>query len=307
VRCGYCRAVFNAYDTLLPEFEAPTGAETREIPPLPPRIAPLPENNPRPSVEFARPELFQPEPDVSPATPLDRSLDVLDDPFRAFGGEIPRLDHYQEIDEYGQEDQAETEPVPEVESEPSLSLLSSMETTDSILLSELPTRDWVKAEGRFWKTAGTGIVNLLLILMLFGQAAYFLRSPLAESLPEVRPILERFCQTMGCKMPLSQQLDLLKMESSSLETDPEQLSRAKLKISFSNRAHQTQAWPCFVLRLSGVHGSAVAQRAFWPKDYLPKTKSERDGMAPMSELEFQLDLDLGGLSAFGYEVKPQYP
>jgi hypothetical protein len=30
-------------------------------------------------------------------------------------------------------------------------------------------------------------------------------------------------------------------------------------------------------------------------------------MAPMSELEFQLDLDLGGLSASGYEVKPQYP
>jgi hypothetical protein len=106
---------------------------------------------------------------------------------------------------------------------------------------------------------------------------------------------------------LNRQLELLKVESSSLETDPEQPTRAKLKVNFSNRSRSVQSWPCFVLRLSDLKNSPLAQRVFWPKDYLPKTKPERTGMAPMSEMEFQLDLDLGGLSASGYEVKPQYP
>jgi predicted Zn finger-like uncharacterized protein len=294
VRCGYCRAVFNAYDTLLPEFEAPTRAEANEIPALPPRIDPPSE----PTVErFSEPA--QPEPAVATLPPLELDSEPTEDPFHVFSGDIPKLNRYQEIDQYAHDLHPEPEsPLP---------FLQSVESSDTILLSDLPNRARIESERPIWNKVLFAVLSLVLGLALIGQVVYFLRNPIAGWLPDARPVFEQACRTLGCTMPLSQQLDLLKVESSSLETDPEQPTRAKLKVNFSNRSRQVQAWPVFVLRLSGLQGAAVAQRAFRPKDYLPKTKLESAGMAPMSEQEILLDLDLGGLSASGYEIKPQYP
>ncbi len=302
VRCGYCRAVFNAYDTLLPEFEAPSRAEANAIPLSVHPVEPPPArtSEPAPSPMQAEPVVMpwhegpEPEPVVMP---WHEEPAPAEDPFLAVGGEVPRLDMYQQVNRLGQEEK----PTPDS------SVPHSIENADTILLSDLPTRVRNEAETGIGMRVLFGVLSFLLIVALLGQLTYFLRGPLAEWLPESRPVLEQACQMLGCTVPLNQQLELLKVESSSLETDPEQPTRAKLKVNFSNRSRSVQAWPCFVLRLSDLKNSPLAQRVFWPKDYLPKTKPERAGMAPMSELEFQLDLDLGGLSAAGYEVKPQYP
>jgi hypothetical protein len=206
---------------------------------------------------------------------------------------------YDEIDLLGQEDRPEPEsPLPG---------LAPVETPDTILLSELPTRSQIEPGHGFWRSMLFGLLSLLLFLLLMAQVLYFLRGTIAVWMPETRPLLEQACRQLGCEVPLSRRLDLIRVESSSLETDPEQTNRAKLKVNFSNRSRQAQAWPAFVLRLSDLQAKPVAQRIFWPRDYLPKGKRESDGMAAMSEFEFQLDLDLGGLSAAGYEIKPQYP
>ncbi|MDR3393765.1 MAG: DUF3426 domain-containing protein [Parasulfuritortus sp.] len=294
VRCGYCRAVFNAYDTLLPEFEPPTRAEASAIPQVAYPEEALAEvaSEPAPSPVPSEPAVIDTWREESGPAPAE-------DPFLAVGGEVPRLDMYQEVSSLGQEDR----PAPESP----LPFLSPDETPDAILLSDLPTRARIEPETGTGMRYLFGFLSFMLIVALFGQLAYFLRGPIAEWLPESRPVLEQACHVLGCTVPLNRQLELLKVESSSLETDPEQPTRAKLKVNFSNRSRSVQSWPCFVLRLSDLKNSPLAQRVFWPKDYLPKTKSESAGMAPMSELEFQLDLDLGGLSASGYEVKPQYP
>jgi len=336
VRCGFCRAVFNAYDTLLPEFDTPASVPTDAseldvVQAAPPEVSghgagfsfesvPVPEsvaevaepsipevasetvalNGPEPSVEpESEPESAEPELETATSdtdTAIESAMDRVVDPFNTLGGSIPRLSAYEAV---MREDSGEPRLL--------LSVLPMPETPDSILLSELPTRSQIEPELPFWKKAVFGFLSLVLVLVLIAQLAYFLRGPIVEAQPELRPFFEQACQSVGCEVPISQQLDALRVESSSLETDPEQPSRAKLKVSFSNRSSTVQAWPCFILRLSSLQGSPLAQRAFWPKDYLPKTKSEQAGMAPMSELEFQLDLDLGGLSASGYEIKPQYP
>ncbi|PIW38717.1 MAG: hypothetical protein COW23_05195 [Hydrogenophilales bacterium CG15_BIG_FIL_POST_REV_8_21_14_020_62_31] len=292
VRCGYCRAVFNAYDTLLPEFEAPLSAAVDENPPadipidgLPPEAVVEPVVEPTPAEPAAIPEADEePMPhETHGPEPAD------DDTFAVLGGEIPRLDAYR----------------PEPDSP--LPMLRPDETPDAILLSDLPTRDRIEPERRLWKPVLFGLLSLLLALTLLGQLAYWLRGPIVEWLPEARPTFEQACRNLDCRIPLSRQLEQIKVESSALESDPEQPNRVKLKVDFSNRSQVVQAWPCFILRLSDLRGSSLARRVFWPKDYLPKTKRESAGMAAMSEMEFQLDLDLGGLSAAGYEVKPLYP
>lgn len=289
VRCGYCRAVFNAFDTLLPEFETPTPVEAVEAEPAPAEVEvppPAPPSGDETAPDPEDPIQSIPEPEA------------VDDPFRLHGGDIPRLTAYEEVGRMDQE-------VAGVADEPLLSPLA--DSPDAILLSELPTREQRKPISPGLMTALYGGLSVLLVLGLFAQLAYFFRGPIADWQPGLRPAFEQACESLGCTVPLSRQLEALRVESSSLETDPEQPTRAKLKVSFSNRSAQVQAWPCFMLRLSDLQGSPLAQRVFWPKDYLPKTKREGAGMSPGSEQEFQLDLDLVGLSAAGYEIKPRYP
>jgi predicted Zn finger-like uncharacterized protein len=304
VRCGYCRAVFNAYDTLLPELEPPTPAEANEMPPAEVPVQPPDETveiHPEPArrVPVEVPAL-EPEPEPQPEPYPAPEPEPFEDPFRVLGGNVPRLGALEELVPEEEEDRPAAEvPLP--------AFVPPLETPDAILLSELPTRVRIEPGNRLWTTVLFSLVSLVLLTTLVAQAAYFFRGGIVAWQPVLRPFFERACGDLGCDIPLSRDLDALRMESSSLETDPEQPNRARLKVSFSNRSQQVQAWPCFVLRLSDLQGSPLAQRVFWPKDYLPEGKSDKTGMAPMSELEFHLDLDLGGLSAAGYEVKPRYP
>ncbi len=260
VRCGACRTVFNAYDSLLPDFEAPPA-------PVPAQDDGLLSPPPPPAAE------------VAAVTPPDGDLAAPEPAASALAGPVTG---------------------------PGASDVAA-DSTDAILLSALPVRAAPAPERTPWLTAAFGALSLLLGLALIGQAAYFLRGPLIETWPVLRPGYVMACEALGCGIPLARRLDSLRVEASSLETDPEQPSRARLRVSLSNRSETVQAWPHLLLRLTDLRSAPQAQRIFSPKDYLPQDMAEPSGMAAMSEVEVRLDLDLGGLTAAGYEVRPHYP
>lgn len=301
VRCGYCRAVFNAYDTLLPEFEAP-GA----VPPEP-ATAPNPPPSAEPVVATDSRDLDQ---DVFPSV----SDDIEDRP----EADRPDAETETEPEPDSPEDEAFVlhlservdQEMPQFGPPPAMPFPEAalaVETPEAILLSELPTRAQIEPDRQTGKRILFALLSLFLLLALFAQGVYFLRGPLATWMPELRPGLEAACAELGCRIPVASELSAIRVESSSLETDPEQANRAMLRVSFSNRSSELQQWPHFVLKLTDWQGGPLAQRAFAPVDYLAKDKAAQAGMAPMSEQEFHLDLDLGGLSASGYEVFPKYP
>jgi predicted Zn finger-like uncharacterized protein len=295
VRCGYCRAVFNAYDTLLPEFQvpetspgSPAGMESDDV-----AVEALPA---APPPEFAEAPIREADrADLEVATSEDADKDSDDEAFVLHLSE--RVDS-ERLALPGWE--VPTIPGPE----PALSVA---ESSDTILLSELPTREQIEPDWRLLKYILYGALSLILVLALCVQSVYFLRVPLVAWMPEIRPDLEAACLKLGCRIPLPSDLAAIRVESSSLETDPEQPNRASLRVSFSNRSRDAQQWPHFVLKLTDWKGGPLAQKAFGPDDYLPKEKAGMPGMMPMSEHEFRLDLDLGRLSASGYEVRPRYP
>lgn len=297
VRCGYCRAVFNAYDTLLPEFEAP-GA----VPPEPAPV-PSPSSLAEPVVAPGRQDVGQ---DAVPDVIEDRPAEpVSDGPDDATGPDAPEDDAFVlHLSERVDREMPQFGPPPVM---PFPDAAPVADSPDAILLSELPTRSQIEPDRRTGKRILFALSSLVLLLTLFAQAVYFLRMPLAVWIPELRPGLEAACAELGCRIPVASELSAIRVESSSLETDPEQANRAMLRVSFSNRSSELQQWPHFVLKLTDWQGGPLAQRAFAPVDYLAKDKAAQAGMAPMSEQEFHLDLDLGGLSASGYEVFPKYP
>lgn len=290
VRCGRCNAVFNAYDTLLPELEEPPPPVQALAEPREP--APGAEPPPEPVLEFQAPAPAAPPPEFEPAA--------------EFGPAAP-----------------EAEPAPPTEPEPAppaaspevlatpaplAQPLPGVETAESILLAELPTRRHAgQARLPLWQGALLGLLALLLLLGLLAQVVYFFRADLAAALPASRPTLTRLCQPFGCDVPLPRQLTRQAITASALEHDPEQKSRVRLTFLLSNRTGRVQAWPHLALTLSDVRDAPVAHKLFPPASYLPKGTRLDAGMAAASEQEIRLDLDVGNLAPSGYALGLVYP
>jgi hypothetical protein len=75
----------------------------------------------------------------------------------------------------------------------------------------------------------------------------------------------------------------------------------------SNRGDEAVAWPHLVLILTDVRDAPIAQRPFPPEEYLPAGSDPALGMPTGAEREVRLELELKGLSAYGYKLDKQYP
>lgn len=289
VRCGRCSAVFNAYDTLLPELTTPVSDEAVSMPAVQAPTETLLPDTAVPE-QAADVERSTPSPDGDLRVEADGSDG---DRFLAARLRAP----------------AETTTAPTAIAEPATDAPegapSPSETSEDILLSALPVARKRTLPG--WRSALWLLASLLLTSTFLLQTTYFLRAEITAARPETRPILERACRTIGCTLPLHRDPSALRFDASSLETDPEDGSRAVLRVSLSNRSDRTVAWPHLILIMTDVRDMPVAQRPFPPSEYLSDTDLEARGMAPGEEREVRLDLELKGLSAYGYKLDKQYP
>lgn len=299
VRCGRCSAVFNAYDTLLPELAAPVREEAA---PAPAEAAPAGTAQPPRPLSDATPAAGGsaeiPTPPAAESAPAAITHRPDGDEFRAAWLRTP----------------SEPRKAPHETLEASAGLASAVgpasplpaaETADAILLSALPTGRKRGLPG--WRGTLWFLASLILTLSFLLQITYFLRAEIAASWPQTRPSLEEACRLLGCRLPLPQDVSALRLEASSLETDPEDPTHATLRVSLSNRSDRTVAWPHLVLILTDVRDLPVAQRPFPPSVYLTDAGDEALGMAPGEEREIRLDLELKGLTAYGYKLDMQYP
>jgi len=269
VRCGRCSAIFNAYDTLLTELASPAV------------IAPAEALSP-PAPEYGRTaEAYRSDGDRFLASRLNTPPDS--------GTSLP------------EPAQAPTEAAAGVP----YGTPSPSETSDAILLSPLPTARERALPG--WRSVLWTLASIALAATFLLQTTYFFRAEIAAGWPETRPVLEHACQRLGCSLPLPRDPLALRFDASSLETDPEDASHAILRVSLSNRSDRSIAWPHLILILTDVRDLPVAQRPFSPSDYLTDSGLEAQGMAPGEEREIRLDLELKGLSAYGYKLDKRYP
>lgn len=308
VRCGHCNAVFNAYDTLLPELESvPPQAILEDVVGVPePGDAqphsPSPPSSPRDDV--AMPSDAGADESTSIWAEVQAELDLPSD--------LPDVPPRDALAAYREtaavpfdDDQQTRDRTPDAS--PASGPASSPDSTDAILLSELPNRQADRHGLPKWKTALYAFLILILSATLLGQLAFFFRGELAVAIPETRPLLTALCRPLDCVVPMPRQLTRQAIVSSSLEHDAEQKSRVRLTFLLANRTNQTQAWPHIILTLSDVRESPVAQKAISPEDYLPRGVSARAGFPPQSEQEVRIELDIGNLAAAGYLLNVAYP
>jgi predicted Zn finger-like uncharacterized protein len=281
VRCGSCGVVFNAYDSLLAELVSPPMEEAD----APGAMVEVPELHEQPSQEA-----------------VEEALENLHGQMHA----DPSAERVNPV---------VPSPPPETESDQALveatrdsPVAAQKETSESILLSELPNRVIKPPRNRRqqlrWALFSLAAVVLGVLLLL--QLTLFLRAEIAASVPAARPMLKSLCKPFGCGISLPRQLDKSAIAASSLEHDAETPSRARLTLLLVNRTSQPQTWPHIVLTLTDVRDAPVAQRVFTPVEYLPKEVIHNLGMPASTEREIRLDLDTGNLAATGYALDLAY-
>jgi hypothetical protein len=135
-----------------------------------------------------------------------------------------------------------------------------------------------------------------------GANTLHFRTELAAFNPALRPFLEQLCGTLGCRVALPQNPDLLSIETSSLEADPNHAGIVVLQAVSRNRAPYAQAYPVFELTLTDYQDKPLARRLFQPQEYLPQGTPLQNGMPANEEVEVKLTIDLGETTASGYGV-----
>lgn len=151
------------------------------------------------------------------------------------------------------------------------------------------------------------VASLLLLLLLAAQAVYFYRIDIAARLPGLKPALNSYCSLLACSIPLPQRPELMSIESSDLEADPQQASIITLSALLHNRAAFTQTYPSLELSLTDTEEKIVARRAFTPKDYLPLGIDEKSGLPSKREMNIKLRIDTTELNPSGYKLFLFYP
>lgn len=153
-----------------------------------------------------------------------------------------------------------------------------------------------------------GLVSIFLLVVLTGQIVYLYRTELSIIAPGARPYLEQYCKILNCTIPLPQQVELLSIESSDMQTGTGQHSGViTLTAIVRNQAHFPQAFPSFELALTDTQDRALASRIFTPGEYLEENVDPSKAIAPGNEISVTLYIDSGNLNAAGYRLFLLYP
>jgi len=156
--------------------------------------------------------------------------------------------------------------------------------------------------GRVW-----GVGSALLLVSLLVQAVYYFRMEIGIELPGLKPYLEASCALLGCTIPLPEKIDLVGIESSSLQNQPGRTGVIDLHASIRNSAPFAQEYPLIELTLTDAQEAPLARKIFRPSDYLARNAGIGEGVPANAAVNVGLHLDVGTLQASGYRLYLFYP
>src|ERR1700693_1776452 len=187
-------------------------------------------------------------------------------------------------------------PVP---STPRRSRSGSRRSSEEVTLGPPPR---ARPPARAW-----GFGAVLLALVLGAELAYAYRGSIAQSYPVLRPWLESVCATGGCTIAWAREDALLKLQDSELLEIPGKPTEIALGARIRNLAQVAQEYPHLELTLTDLTGQAAVRRVLRPTDYLGRSPTLGEMLAPGAEMSIQLRLETPRIKATGYELLLFYP
>jgi predicted Zn finger-like uncharacterized protein len=314
VRCGHCRAVFDANDHVIA-----LDARRSDDVGVPDELAAG-----RPTITLRSAAALEPvderpaQPEASPvgerpaqpeASPVDeRSAEPEPSPVDERGAEPEPSP----VDERG----AELEPSPTVPIADDALSETSIGDAQHEADAPIDVRALDRA-GRFeWKPRkplrerprtlyGAAIVSLLIAFAAQGLFEY--RDALAAHAPVTRAFLRGACHLLGCAIEPVRDPAALSIEASDLQADPGHRGLLVLSATIRNRAPYTIALPYLELTLTDASDQVVVRRAFAPADYVGRASDPAAGIPGNGENVVKLFLDASATAQAGYRLYLFYP
>jgi predicted Zn finger-like uncharacterized protein len=147
---------------------------------------------------------------------------------------------------------------------------------------------------------------LLLLLAAALQSIYFLRTSIAASYPQFRPILSQACAVLGCTVPLPQVLALITIDDSDMQENGDYTGVFNFTSKLNNKAYFSQTYPNIEITLTDTNDQPVLRRNITPKEYLPIDTDITAGMTANQEIAIQLPLSTVDIAVAGYRVQLTY-
>lgn len=298
VRCGACREVFDALESLVEELPVvfpplPAASVSAEMPAVSEEPAPLTESIA--VEELAAEEVAAEAAAAEEAAIEEPTVEVLPDV-----SEEPAEPATPAPSAPAPDSAAEPEPEPEpvAEAEVQESAVVPAEAPlppawEAVSPSPPPPRRWPWAVG----------VALLFFLAL-GQLVFAFRTEIAATSPELRPLLAAGCELLGCTVPRPRRPELLSIETSDLAPVG---SGLLLTATLKNRAPFAQDYPALELTLTDTQDQALVRKVLAPADWLPADRAGNAGFAAQGEVAVKLLFDAEGVPAVGYRLYLFYP
>ena len=318
VRCGTCREIFNALDSLTDEVAVVIAQQQPAVEAFHPTAGiPLTEAFLQPGIaiepEAVLPEICitapEPEPELESILEPEPESEVA---ALSSDAEVDFLLIPEEDDDASEESRrwqdgaAAGEDEVETELPPAVTVALALAPTVAVEPQETPLPEaWAHAAEvlpRRWPWR-VGVLGLLILML--GQLLFVFRVDLAVSLPELRPAVMAACDLAGCALPHPRKLESLSIETSDLA--PADGERLLLTATLKNRAPFDQECPHLELTLTDSRDAAMVRKVLTPADYLPAGQSAGDGFAARSEIAVKLNLEALGVPAVGYRLYLFYP
>ena len=111
---------------------------------------------------------------------------------------------------------------------------------------------------------------IILLIVSFSQLAFFLAHDLVKQIPASRPLLEAFCETIGCHYSGPHDIKQIELLSRDVRLHPKEKRALLISAAMINNAYFDQPYPDIHIRLSDISGNVVAERIFNAKTYMGK-------------------------------------
>nr|VFK20833.1 MAG: Protein of unknown function (DUF3426) [Candidatus Kentron sp. LPFa]VFK28967.1 MAG: Protein of unknown function (DUF3426) [Candidatus Kentron sp. LPFa] len=135
------------------------------------------------------------------------------------------------------------------------------------VLHENIMRAATKPPARKWRQFAFGFGVLLSCVVLLTQYTWFHSVDVLQRFPDLRPIMEIFCQS-GCRIPVLRDPARIRIVDRNVRAHPKYKKALLVSARMVNTLPHTQPFPHMQLMLFNVNGQPIAARIFEPEEYL---------------------------------------
>lgn len=169
------------------------------------------------------------------------------------------------------------------------------ETSPPVVAAVKPEAPKTAGSNRWWALGA-----LALLLGLVAQVGYGEREFLRTD-PRTRPLLERYCERLGCEVALPGAVDQIALVSREIRPHPTVENALLITATIQNRAAFAQAYPQVGIALSDLENKVIAERFFSPRNYLKSGTSIDDGLPANTLLPIEFEVVDPGRNAVAFE------